>query len=240
MKYIRLFSFIIMCQAHTYVANFESFLSILQDLSSQATSHELKSVLQFLTPNRDILDSMLVFSYAVLKHNPGLISDAQENYANIGDELIKGAIIKAVSMIPDTKLDAFGLGDGNERFKKRALSINYHFTKITYPEHLMLCFKATDDETYIWQMLKYLDVNPQEIRPQLNTKEIVTKKLADDEHKKLFISYVFFLETKRILKDNIGYPGIKEILTNIPEDIKTELIMHNLAEILDVEQDSML
>lgn len=240
MKYIRLFSFIIMCQAHTYVANFESFLSILQDLSSQATSHELKSVLQFLTPNRDILDSMLVFAYTAFKNNPELIKEAKLHYSSVDDELIRGAIIKAVSILPNAQVDDFDLGDDAGLFKKRALSINYHFHEITYPEHLVLCFKATDDEAYILQMLKYLDINPQELRPKLNTREIVMKKIADPEHKELFISYVFFLETKRLLKENIAYPGIKEILTNIPENVKTELIMQNLAEILDVEQDSML
>lgn len=241
---MKILHFLIVFIANIYnlhAIDFEIFCKVLQDLASQITTHKIKNIVLYLTHNRDILDSMILFTKESLAHDENLLKTVITNLPNIQEDTIKVALFKGISMLPSGRilLGELNLEKDDQYLKKFAISINYRFSAIKYPEHLMLSFKATEDPEYIYKMLSYLDIDPQTVRPQLNTREIVQKRIADEEHKKLFESYVFFLETIRLLKENIEYPGVKEILTNIPDNLKTDFVKMNLSGIVDAEQDNM-
>lgn len=233
--FIRALSFICVICVGIQCANcidFASFINVLQGLSDRAKNHKLNTVLAKPGVSRDILDSMMVFVKTALEHDPSLVEKSIEELGFNDDELIKAAIFKPISLMPDYSHRTLDLLHDKDfgAFYRKAKSINYRFVEIKYPEHLMLCFKATGKPEYLERLTNYLDFDDSESSEIARVHDV---HAMDAEHQLLLQRYTFYLETKHILAAEVFYPGVRECLTNIADNSDSAPIRQRLGEILN-------
>lgn len=154
---------------------------------------------QYLKKNKDLIHRMLfLFSENDLKDDKSIDADLYSNDVAI---LL---IIKSLQIL-DTNKDIevdFSLYSIFERLGAFSKKINFLFNinELTYPEHLIISYDATDDIEYLKMLVNYLDITEEDKEKLFNEVSKINFNNISDEEKDVFKKFVFLKHVISIIK----------------------------------------
>lgn len=158
---------------------------------------------QFFKKNKNLINRLLVLLSKNIKREK-LENNIEHQYDNNVANLIILKSLQILSM--DEKLginfQAYRIFDQLGFFSKK-INFLFNINELTYPEHLMISYDATDDLKYLKMLIKYLDISKGDL---YKLSEYVSKIDFDnisDQERDNFRKFVFFKYVKNVIRSRI-------------------------------------
>lgn len=195
------------------------YRKILDIIPNAKSIKDLSNVATVRYKMRDEVNNAIIFSVQFFKKNKHLINDAllfisqnteiecvENDIQSLSNDVANLIILKSLQILSiDEKLginfQSYKVFEQLGVFSKK-INFLFNINELTYPEHLMSSYDATEDLKYLKMLIKYLDITEED---EKNLTESVSKIDFDnisDQERDNFRKFVFFKHVKNIIKEH--------------------------------------
>lgn len=161
---------------------------------------------QFLRCNKFLINKLL-FHISVSAKDTGSIMKNIEISPLYKNDVVNVVILKSLQILNSLNEITIDFAQ-YEVFKKlggfsKKINFLFNINELTYPEHLMISYDATNDIEYLKVLINYLNIKEDDEKNLMsNVKKINFESISESE-KDIFKRFVFIKHVRNIIKSHI-------------------------------------
>lgn len=191
------------------------YSKILDLIPSARNLKDLGTVATVRYQMRDEINNAIIFSAQFLKKNKNLIpniltSISECNLTNgeeeslYDNEVANLIILKSIEILVSSKdisvnFQSYKIFDRIGAFSKR-INFLFNINELTYPEHIMISYDATEEIKYLKMLINYLDITEEDEKKLIDDVSKINFEDISEQEKDTFKKFVFLKHVRNIIK----------------------------------------